>query len=354
MKQKSILAFCLLMSIATGLFSCKKNKDAAPSTLTVDTFAGSGIGGDADGSGPVAQFSAPIAMTADAQGNIFVASGSAIKKITPAGQVSTFAGIYNIAGFTDGTGVQARFSNPLGMSTDPQGNVYVADYGNQRIRKISPAGLVTTIAGNGTIGSNNGNGSAAQFNYPYDIAYDGTTGCLFVADYQNNRIRKIDAAGNVSTYAGSAPGFADGTVSSALFFGPMGVAADKQGNVFVSDRYNHRVRKITNTGTVSTVAGSSNVGLTNGPLATALFSGSINELEVDNDGNIYLADRDNYCVRKISSTEVTTYAGSGIAGYVEGAPGTAQFNGVFGLALYGNTVYVADLNNHRVRRISYK
>ncbi|HMX81669.1 MAG TPA: hypothetical protein PLG91_15205, partial [Ferruginibacter sp.] len=129
---------------------------------------------------------------------------------------------------------------------------------------------------------------------------------------------------------------------------------DKQGNVFVSDRYNHRVRKITNTGTVSTVAGSSNVGLTNGPLATALFSGSINELEVDNDGNIYLADRDNYCVRKISSTEVTTYAGSGIGGYAEGAPGTAQFNGVFGLALYGNTVYVADLNNHRVRRISYK
>lgn len=353
MKQKSTVLHCLvLITLVTGILSCKKNKEEAPKTLTVSTYAGSGIYGDADGAAATAQFGSMVGMTSDAQGNVYVTSGHAIKKITAAGQVSTFAGSFSVSGFSDGTSGSARFYSPMGMTADAQGNLYVADANNQAIRKITPAGVVTTIAGNGTTGSANGNGSAARFNYPYDIAFDATTGSLFVADYINNRIRKIDASANVSTYAGGTGGYADGNVSSALFSGPTGIAVDKQGNVYVSDRYNFRIRKITNTGTVSTVAGTANTGLVNGPAANAQFSTYITELEVDDNGNIYVADRDNNCIRKISGNEVTTHAGSGIAGFAEGSPATAQFNGIWGIGISGSTIYIADRNNYRIRRVA--
>lgn len=353
MKQKFTVTACLvLLTFTIGILSCKKNKDDAPKTLTVSTFAGSGISGDADGAAATAQFSSLYGMTADPQGNVYLCSGHCIKKITPAGQVSTFAGQYNLSGYADATGTTAMFSNPLGLTIDAQGNLYVADNGNNSIRKITPAGVVSTFAGNGTSGSANGNGSAARFANPYDVAFDATTGNLFVADYVNQKIRKIDGSGNVSTYAGSVSGYADGNVSSALFSWPTGIAVDKQGAVYVSDRFNFRIRKITNTGTVSTVAGTANTGLMNGPAASAQFSTSINELEVDDYGNIYVADRDNNCIRKIAGGEVTTYAGSGIAGFAEGTPSTAQFNIPWGLGISGNTLYVADRNNYRIRRIS--
>ena len=352
-KNKNLHRLILLLLITAFSFSCKKNKDTTPpQTLTVSTYAGSGINADADGPAATAQFTNPVGLTTDAQGNIYVASGHCIKKITPAGLVSTLAGNYNSSGFVDATGNAARFSFPIGMTVDAQGNLYVVDNGNHCIRKITPAGTVTTLAGNGSSGSANGNGSAARFNNPFDIAFDVTTGSLFVADNSNYRIRKIDGTGNVSTYAGSSYGFADGSVSSALFGGPNGIAVDKQGNVYVSDRYNLRIRKISTSGTVSTVAGTGSTGLLNGPATSATFSTSTNELEVDDNGNIYVADRDNNCIRKIAGGEVTTYAGSGIAGFADGSPATAQFKTPWGLGISGSTLYVTDLGNYRIRKIA--
>lgn len=351
--SKSIFLYTTALMVTVITFSCKKHKDAAPQTLTVSTLAGSGINGDADGSGATAQFTTVIGMTSDAQGNIYVTSGQAIKKITPSGQVSTLAGIYNQNGFVNGAGSQARFSNPSGLAIDAAGNVIVADASNNCIRKITASGVVSTVAGDGNTGNTNGNGIAARFNTPYDVALDAS-GNIFVADLLNNRIRKIDAGGNVSTYAGSAGGFADGSVSSALFNGPYGLATDKQGNVYVSDRYNKRIRKIAITGTVTTIAGNDNIGLINGPAASATFSPSIMGVKVADNGDIYVADRDNYCIRKISGGEVSTYAGSGISGFADGNPSTAQFKYPWGLALYGNTLYVADALNYRIRKVAFQ
>lgn len=353
-KVTKLLPLVTLLLTAVVFISCKKNHDSTPQTLTVSSYAGSGISGDANGQAATAQFASLYGMTTDAQGNVYVISSHCIKKITPAGQVSTIAGAYNLQSYADGAGTAARFNNPLGMAVDAVGNIYVADAGNHCIRKITPAGIVSTYAGNGTQGNSNGNGSAARFRYPYDIAFDATTGSLFVADYANNLVRKIDASGNVSTYAGSAAGYADGNVSSALFSGPIGIAVDKQGNVYVTDRYNFRVRKITATGTVSTVAGNGNPGLVNGPAATAQFSTFITELEVDDNGNVFVADRDNFCIRKISGGQVSTYAGSGISGYADGSPEIAQFKGIWGLGISGSTLYVADLGNIRIRKIGFE
>ncbi|MBS1511925.1 MAG: hypothetical protein JST86_13845 [Bacteroidetes bacterium] len=353
MTTKRILINSLAILLVTILTcSCKKNKATPPQTLTVSTFAGNGTYGNVDGTASTAQFATVLGLTADAQGNIYVTSGHAIKKITAAGQVSTLAGMYNQSGFTDGTGTLARFNSPVGLAADGAGNVFVADDNNNSIRKISPAGVVTTIAGGGIAGNTNGNGTVARFNNPMDVAIDAS-GNLIIADYTNNRIRKIDQSGNVSTYAGNFMGYADGTVGTALFSGPYGVATDKQGNVFVSDRYNNRIRKISNSGVVTTVAGSGNAGLTDGPAASATFS-TVVGIKVTDNGDIYVADRENFCIRKISGGQVSTYAGSGIQGYVEGNPFTAQFKFPWGIAFYGNTLYVADGNNFRIRQVGFQ
>jgi serine/threonine protein kinase, bacterial len=351
--KKTLLKLLMLFLLTASLLSCKKNKDTTmPQTLTVSTFAGSGINGDTDGPAATAQFTNPMGLTTDAQGNVYVTSGQCIKKITLTGQVSTLAGVYNASGYIDATTTVARFNNPLGLTADAQGNIYVADYGNHCIRKITPAGVVTTVAGNGTLGNANGNGSTARFYYPYDVAFDATTTSLFVADTYNARIRKIDAGSNVSTYAGSTPGFADGNVSSALFNFITGIAVDKQGNLYVCDRNNYRIRKITASGNVITIAGTGATGLANGLAGNATFSTFIRELEVDDNGNVYIADQNNNCIRKIAAGEVTIYAGSSVQGFADGNASTAEFKVPAGLGISGSTVYVTDFGNYRVRKIA--
>ena len=203
------------------------------------------MAGFLDGNGSTARFNFPQGLATDAGGNVYVAdtSNHRIRKVTPSGLVSTLAGS-GVAGFLDGTGTIARFDLPTGVATSGLGDVYVADEQNHRIRKITPAGVVSTFAGNGIAAFADGLGTAASFHDPSGVATD-TAGSVYVADELNHRIRKITPGGLVSTLAGSGTsGFADGVATAAQFDRPTGVAVDAAGKVLVADLLNQRVRQI--------------------------------------------------------------------------------------------------------------
>lgn len=222
---------------------------------TFSTFAGSSGSGSANGVGSVAQFNLPYGVAADTNGNVYVADtlNHTIRQITPAGVVSTIAGFALTSGSADGTNSAARFNTPQGVTVDSAGNVYVADSWNDTIRKLTLTGTnwaVSTIAGSaGNIGSSDGTNGAARFNEPAGIAVDSATN-LYVADTYNDTIRKLTPVGTnwvISTIAGltANAGSADGTNSTARFNNPMGVAVDSAGNVYVADTYNDTIRKLT-------------------------------------------------------------------------------------------------------------
>ncbi len=320
----------------------------------VSTLAGSGSYGFADGPGASAKFSYPYGVAVDASGNVTVADAgnNRIRKIDTAGNVSTLAGSGGF-GFADGPDASAMFSYPVGVAADASGNVYVADASNNRIRRIDSAGSVSTLAGSGSSGFADGPGASAKFSRPYGVAVDAS-GNVYVADNGNQRIRKIDTAGNVSTLAGSGTyGFADGPGVSAMFFGPNGVAVDASGNVYVADNGNQRIRKIDSAGNVSTLAGSGTGGFADGPGASAMFFGP-NGVAVDASGNVYVADANNRRIRKIDSAgNVSTLAGVGYSGFADGPGASAKFSSlVSGVAVDASgNVYVGDTNNYRIRKI---
>ena len=320
--------------------------------------AGTGIGpGNTDGSVTTARFNSPFGVAIDASGNTYVvdADSDTVRKITAAGTVSTFAGTPGQPGSADGTGAAARFSTPRGIAVDSAGNVYVSDTGNDTIREITPTGSVTTLAGTaGVAGMADGTGAAAEFSGPQGIATDGS-GNVYVADSFNNRIREIAPGGVVTTLAGqTACGTTDGAASSAEFCRPFGIASDSAGNVYVADSENDTIRKIS-AGTVSTLAGTAGqAGSTDGTGTGATFS-LPSGLALDASGNIYVADTGNATVRMITAGGVvTTLAGSaGVLGYADAAGSAAQFRGGQGPAVdaQGN-VYLADNNNLTIRRIT--
>lgn len=219
----------------------------------VSTLAGTGIGGYTDGIGTSAQFNAPAAIAVDASGNVYVADGSyTVRKITPEGNVSTLAGGYLLSGDTDGLGSLARFGQMKGIAVDAFGNVYVADKGSCKIKKITPSGNVSTISGNGcTDGALDGPVASAKFGSFNGMAIDDT-GNLFVIDYgkfnTDRRIRKITSSGIVSTVAGSMSGYTDGLITSAQFSSPMGIAVDALGSIYVGENVDQTIRKITQYG----------------------------------------------------------------------------------------------------------
>jgi hypothetical protein len=326
--------------------------------LVFTTLAGqSRSSGSADGSGSAARFFSPADLAADAAGNVYVADANnhTIRKITPAGVVSTLAGLAGVQGSTDGTGSAARFYLPLGVSVGSTGVVYVADTYNHTIRQITPAGAVTTVAGQaGYSGSTDATGTAAQFNQPTDVTVDGS-GNLFVSDNGNLTVRKITPAGVVTTFAGSLlhGGSGDGTGSGARFNGLQGICMDGAGNVYVADSVNNAIRKIDPAAAVTTVAGLPMYdGSVDGVSRSARFSYPA-DVAADAAGNIYVADCNNGTVRKISpSGMVTTVAGqAGAYGSDDGFGSAARFLRPTGVAVDGSgSVYVADTDNHTIRK----
>jgi hypothetical protein len=317
-------------------------------TTTVSTLAG-GTNGFADGDGSVAQFDNPYNVATDANGNIYVADASnhKIRKITAAGVVSTLAG--STQGDADGTGAAAQFNYPYGIATDVDGNVYVADTYNHKVKKITPAGVVTTLAGS-TSGYTDATGGAAQFSYLTGVTVDDD-GNVYVSDKDNHKIRKITPAGQVSTLAGSSSGFADGTGAAAQFNSPYDVAVDADGNVFVADASNHKIRKVTSAGVVTTLAGSTQ-GDADGTGAAAQFYYPFG-VATDADGTVYVADTYNHKVKKVTTGGVvTTFAGSS-NGYSNGEASASKFNYLTGIDFsVPGIMYIADKDNHKVRKIT--
>lgn len=315
------------------------------------TFAGvAGASGATDGTGNGARFNGPNAVAVDSSGNIYVADASnqVIRKITSAGVVTTIAGQAGAPGSADGFQSAARFNTPSGVALDSTGNVYVADAGNHTIRMISPIGSVTTLAGSaGSIGTTDGAGSSARFAFPSGIAVDAA-GTLYVADTLNGTIRKLVPGGGtytVSTFVSTAVGLSL----------PNSVAVDSSFNVYVADSRNHVIRKVTPGGTVSVLAGAvGSAGTTDGNGGAARFN-SPHSLAVDSSGTVWVANTFGHTIRRISSTgDVSTVGGfGGASGSADGAGSTARFNHPYGIAIDASgNIYVADTFNHTIRRSS--
>lgn len=321
-------------------------------TLTV---AGGATAGFADGTGTAALFGNPSGITKDASGNLYIAdrNNNRIRKITPDGVVTTFAGSGSGGAIVNGTGTAAGFYTPYGITSDAAGNLYVGEYSNQAVRKISPAAVVTTLAGNGIAGNQNGTGTAATFNQPVGLAVDAS-GNVFIADYINHLIRKITPAGVVTTFAGSGiAALTDGTGTAAAFNGPIALAFDAGGNLIVADYLNHAVRKITPAGAVTTIAGNGTAGYADATGAAARFNRPAG-LAVDASNNIFICDAQNNRIRKITSAGVvTTLAGSGNAAFADGTGTAAEFNYPIGLCadFTNSTLYIADIFNNRIRKL---
>ena len=330
--------------------------------LYFGTLAGTaGSSGSTDGTGSAARFNIPSGVSVDSAGNVFVAdtTNHTIRKVTSAGVVTTLAGLAGSSGSTDGTGSAARFNFPTSVAVDTAGNVFVADSSNHTIRKVTSAGVVTTLAGlAGSSGSTDGTGSAARFNFPYGVAVD-TTGNVFVADTGNHTIRKVTSAGVVTTLAGLAgsSGSTDGTGSAARFNSPYGVAVDTTGNVFVADTDgNHTIRKVTSAGVVTTLAGlAGSSGSTDGTGSAARFNIPWG-VSVDSAGNVFVADTGNNTIRKVTSAGVvTTLAGlAGSSGSTDGTGSAARFGSPKGVAVdTAGNVFVADSSNHTIRSSTF-
>ncbi|HEY6142187.1 MAG TPA: gliding motility-associated C-terminal domain-containing protein [Flavobacterium sp.] len=323
--------------------------------VVVTTFAGNGTQGYADGTGTTASFNSPQGLALDNSKNLYVAAGFnfKIRKITPTGVVSTFAG--NIfPGSVDGTGTAASFNVTCGVATDALGYLYVADTNNCKIRKISPTGVVTTLAGSGTIGASDGIGAAASFYYPFGLAVDAL-GNVYVADNGNSKIRKITPSGVVTTFAGNgATGTADGTGTNAQFYAPYAITIDATGNLYVADAGNLNIRKITPAGVVTTLAGSGVIGAADGTGTASSFNSPVG-IAVDNLGNLFVSDRDNNNIRTITPAGVvTTLVGSGLMGATDGIGTAASFDAPVGLAVDNSGyLYVSEIGNHKIRKISY-
>lgn len=346
-KQIAVIKTLFAITLTFLSFSC--DKDDNKPTETVSTLAGS-TKGFADGAGAAAQFDTPSGVAVDASGNVYVADDGnhKIRKITPTGVVTTFAG--STEGFADGTGSTAQFNSPKGIAVDASGNVYVTDEGNFKIRKITPAGAVTTLAGS-TVGFADGSGTSAQFNLLRGIAVDAA-GNVYAADRGNHRIRKISPAGVVTTLAGSSRGSTDGTGVTAKFNELKGIAVDASGNVYAADEFNHKIRKITPAGLVTTLAGSTE-GFADGAALESQFDRP-SDVAVDASGSIYVADGANHKIRKLRvEGTVTTLAGS-VIGFADGTATGAKFDFPTGIAVDASgNLYVADLFNRKIRKIKH-
>jgi sugar lactone lactonase YvrE len=330
-------------------------------TVEVVTLAG-GDKGLKDGNGAAAQFQTPTAVAVDTSGNVFVVDqgNHKIRKISKEGMVTTYAG--SSRGYADGSLLSAAFNLPSGIAIDSAQNLYVTDSYNDKVRKISVLGVVTTLAGSST-GYEDGSPDIAKFNIPYGIAVDGD-GNVYVSDYLNCRIRKVTPGGDVTTLAGqglfqnNGGAFADGNGTKAYFNYPAGLAMGWDNTVYVADQFNHRVRSINATADVTTIGGSGPVGQFNngyadGPGETSRFAYPTGVCFNPRDSSVIVGDARNHRIRIIKNGNVTTLTGD--YGYADGTRIEARFNEPCGVAVDrdGNIV-VADSQNHRIRKIVFE
>ena len=335
-------------------------------TSTINTFAGNGQPGFSGDSGAAtaASLSLPVFVATDVAGNVYIAdqNNNRIRKVDTKGIITTIAGT-GTQGFSGdgGLAVNAELFLPTGVFADGLGNIFIADVGNQRIRKIDSSGNITTVAGSGVKGYG-GDGalatSAAFFN-PVRAVVDNT-GQIFIADQSNHRVRKVDTKGIVTTIAGTgSQGFSGdgGLATAAALNNPTGVALDVHGNLFIADQFNQRIRKVDASGIITTVAGNGAAGF--GGDGGPALSASLNYpggLIVDTSGNIFFADDLNFRVREASAAgNVTTVAGNGVQGFSGdgGAATAASLNGQFGVALdTSGNLLIADSVNNRIRIVS--
>jgi sugar lactone lactonase YvrE len=353
MKPSIALFLCLLI---IGGISCKKSTSTvtAPQEKkwVVTTFAGNGNAVFKDGSVLSASFRAPLDVVVASDGAIYVADANnhRIRKITQ-GQVSTFAGV-GFEDTTSGDHAIAGFAHPSYLALDAMNNVYTLDVNDPRVRKVSAFGFVSVVAGNGTDGFADGRVNLAEFGSECSgIAVDAD-GNIYVLDWRNRRVRKVTVDGEVKTFAGNGKiGFINGAPDVAEFNNPSGLVIDRQGNLFVGDQ--SCIRKITPDGMVGLFSGNQVVaGYKDGEPGEALFS-EINAITIDEQGNIYASD-DNR-IRKITAHGVVSTIAGSTAGYIDGEAAVARFNDPVGLALdrQGN-IYVADDHNNRIRKISFE
>jgi len=331
----------------------------------ISTVAGTGLFGFVGDGGPAmnARLSNPLGVSADGLGNIFIAdfSSNRVRRVSSNGVIDTFVG-NGTAGYSGdgGPATLALFSTPYGIATDLEGNLFIADLNNHRIRKVTPAGVITTVAGNGVAGFSGDGGPATsgQIRSPSDVAVD-SSGNLYIADTGNFRVRRVTPNGTLSTFAGTGgSGYAgdDGPALSARFNSPVGLAVDRDGNVFIADLFNHRIRRVTPAGVISTVAGDGTQGFDgDGEAATNAQLNSPYGVTVDTAGTLFIADTVNHRIRRVGASGIIdTIVGTGIPGFSGDTnfAVAAQVNSPSGLSVdsEGN-LFIADTGNNRIRKV---
>ncbi len=272
------------------------------------------MAGFADGPGDTAQFNEPVGIVVAPDRTLFVTDSKnhRIRAISVDGEVRTHSGL-GVAGFTDGVGIAARFNLPWGLALDERGTLYLADRGNHRIRTVAPDGRAGTLAGTGAPGFNDGSGEVAQFDGPRGLALS-PTGLLYLTDTGSNRVRRLTPDGTVSTLAGAqGDGYLDGVGTAARFSSPRGLAIDAAGQIYVADFGNHRIRQITPDGTVATFAGSGVQGSADGLEDAAEFDNPLS-LAVAGDREVLVGEFTNSTIRRIASTTVVVQAATELNG----------------------------------------
>ncbi len=346
---REIFKLCFAFSLLAAFLSLQA-QDA------VTSLAGQAlVSGAANGTGTNALFNDPAAIATDINGNFFVADSQndAVREVTTNGAVTTFAGQPGIPGAANETGTNAQFNTPSGLAFDAHGNLFVSDTGNNMIREITPSGAVSIFAGvAGSGGFADGPAGGALFASPLGIAV-AANGTVFVADSGNHCLREI-SGGAVSTFAGEPQvwGTADGMGTNAQFNGPLGLAFDARGNLFVSDANNDTIREITTNGMVTTFAGLAGAdGSADGNLSSARFR-SPAELAFDRLGNLFVADSFNQTIREISTNGVvTTVSGAaGVSGASDGVNGAGRFFNPYGVVVAADgSLWMTDTYNELVR-----